>query len=98
MKYIVRNFQNPRVRSSSNLTGNINLSQSPQSLNNKFSSYINKNQNQSSKFVGLKIKFDLETSDNSSYTDNSESSVWEPFFKKNKVQYTVYDQAKLVYV
>ena len=63
---------------------NSNLSSSSQSCDTTFSSYLNKQHPNSSKFVGLKIKFDSEDSDSSCSSENSGLSIWKPVFKKRK--------------
>jgi len=65
---------------------NIDSSPSLQSCNTTFSSYLKKQHPGSSKFVGLKIKFDSEDSDSSSFSESSdeEHSIWKPVFKKRK--------------
>lgn len=64
---------------------NIHLSLSPQSCDTTFSSYSNKQYQNSSKFVGLKLKFDSEDSDSSCQSGNSGNSIWKPVFKKKKL-------------
>jgi len=82
-KYIVRKILKP-AHKQSNSIDNSDSAHSLQSVNTTFSSYINSAQPKN--FVGLKIKFDLEDSENSSCcTENSDDSVWEPVFKKRKI-------------
>jgi len=64
---------------------NINSPSSLPSCNTTFSSYLKRQHPRSSKFVGLKIKFDSEDSDSSSFSESSdERSIWKPVFKKRK--------------
>jgi len=64
---------------------NIDSSPSLQSCTTTFSSYLRKQHPRSSEFVGLKIKFDSEVSDSSSFSESSDDhSIWKPVFKKKK--------------
>jgi len=82
-KYIVKKILKP-THKQSNAIDIIGSAHSTQSVNTTFSSYINSAQPKN--FVGLKIKFDLEDSENSSCcTDNSDDSVWKPVFKKRHI-------------
>jgi len=59
-------------------------SQSSQSHNTTFSSYLNRQDSNPSKFVGLKLKFDISDSDTSYNSDSSTNSVWDPVFTKKR--------------
>jgi len=64
------------------------LSDDPPSSNSTdttFSAYLNSDIHKTPKFVGLKIKFDSESSDSSCSSANSEDSVWDPVFKRRKI-------------
>jgi len=64
--------------------GGAEFKPSSQTINTTFSSYINKCHTQSSKFVGIKIKFNSDSSVGSDSTAESENSIWQPTFKKRK--------------
>jgi len=59
-------------------------SQSSKSAETTFSEYLNSDKHRTPKFVGLKIKFDSDSSDKSCSSADSEDSVWDPVFKKRK--------------
>jgi len=59
-------------------------SQSSKSADTTFSEYLNSDKHRTPKFVGLKIKFDSDSSDKSCSSADSENSVWDPVFKKRK--------------
>ena len=82
-KYIVSKIPNSKLHSISD-KGELASSSSSQTINTTFSSYINKNHSQSSKFVGIKIKFDSENSSDSDTSESSDNSTWKPPFKKRK--------------
>jgi len=82
-KYIVTRHQSSTSLFPKN-KNSIDSSQSSQSRDTTFSSYINRQQPISSNFVGLKIKFDSEDSDSSCYSENSKLSIWKPVFKKKR--------------
>jgi len=60
------------------------LSKSSSSVNTTFTSYLNQQNRNSSKFIGLKLKFDSELSDDDCSTINSDDSIWETTFKRQK--------------
>jgi len=49
-----------------------------------FSSYLHRNNKNSSSFIGLKLKFEKDDSEDSYSTIDSEDSIWKPAFKKRK--------------
>jgi len=82
-KFTVTKLSRPRInllQSNKDIATN---SQSSQSLNTTFSSYIDR-QTKPPNFVGIKIKFDSDTSSSESDTENSVNSIWNPVFKKRK--------------
>jgi len=61
-------------------------SQSSQSFNTSFSSYIEK-KTKPPNFVGIKIKFESDSNSSSeSDTDHSDRSIWKPVFKKRRTK------------
>ena len=82
-KYIVSKFPDSKLHSTPNKGGTASTSSS-QTINTSFSSYINKHHNQSSKFVGIKIKFDSDNSSDSDTSETSNISTWKPPFKKRR--------------
>ena len=60
------------------------LSNSSSSENTSFSAYLNKNKFKAPQFVGLKIKFDSDSSDSSISSEISRVSLRTPVFKKRK--------------
>jgi len=59
-------------------------SQSSRSAETTFSEYLNSDKHKTPKFVGLKIKFDSDSSVQSCSSADSENLVWDPVFKKRK--------------
>jgi len=59
-------------------------SHSSKSCITTFSSYLNKQVPTSSKFIGIKLKFDPLDSDSSCLSESSDNSIWNPVFKKKK--------------
>ena len=59
--------------------------QSVPSVETTFSSYLHRQTVNPPQFIGLKLKFDTDDSENSCSTINSENSIWEPAFKKRKL-------------
>jgi len=82
-KYIVSKIPGFKPCSNSNI-GEILSTSSSQTANTSFSSYINKHHTQSSKFVGIKIKFNSDNSSTSDTSEASDCSIWESPFKKRK--------------
>jgi len=60
-------------------------SQSSQSCDTSFSSYVKNQDPNSSAFFGIKLKFDSDDSDSSCQSANSGNSIWKPVFKKRKL-------------
>jgi len=83
-KYIVSKIPGSKPHATSN-KDEIASTSSSQTVNTSFSSYINKNHTQSSKFVGIKIKFDSDSSSDSDTSETSDSSTWTSPFKKRKI-------------
>ena len=83
-KFLVSEIPKPKARSFSD-KNELKSILSSQTLNTTFSSYIRKPHIQSTKFVGIKIKFDSDSSIDSDCTDSSDSSVWKPAFQKRKL-------------
>jgi len=83
-KYIVSKIPDSKSHSNSN-KGEISSTSSSQTINTSFSSYINKHHTKSSKFVGIKIKFDSDSSSTSDTSETSDSSIWKSPFKKRKI-------------
>jgi len=59
-------------------------SQPSKSAETTFSEYLNSDTHRTPNFVGLKIKFDSDSSDKGYSSADSEDSVWDPVFKKRK--------------
>jgi len=57
-------------------------STSSDSENTSFSAYLNKNKVQTPHFVGVKIKFDSDSSNSSYSSTESQDSIWHSVFKK----------------
>jgi len=83
-KFLVSEIPKPKARTLSH-KNELKSVLSSQTLNTTFSSYIRKPHIQSTKFVGIKIKFDSDSSIASDCTDSSDSSVWKPAFQKRKL-------------
>ena len=49
-----------------------------------FSSYLNRHDKNSSTFIGLKLKFEKDDSEDSYSTIQSDDSIWKPAFKRKK--------------
>jgi len=58
--------------------------QSLSSVETTFSSYLHRQNLNPPTFIGLKLKFDTDESEDNCSTINSEDSIWEPTFKKRK--------------
>jgi len=82
-KYIVSKIPDSKPSSSYDKS-KAGLTSSSQTVHTTFSAYINKFHTQSSKFVGIKTKFDSDSSVDSNSTETSDNSIWEPTFKKRK--------------
>jgi len=61
-----------------------NLEGSISSDTTTFSSYLHRHDKNSSSFIGLKLKFEKDDSEDSYSTIHSEDSIWKPAFKKRK--------------
>jgi len=83
-KFFVSEIPQPKSRSSFD-KDDLKSTLSSQTLNTTFSSYLRKPHIQSTKFVGIKIKFDSDSSIDSGCTEDSDKSVWKPVFKKRKL-------------
>ena len=82
-KYIVSKISETKPHPSG-IQYNAPSTSSSQTTNTTFSSYINRSNNRSSEFVGIKIKFDSDSSSDSDNTESSDNSLWKPTFKKRK--------------
>jgi len=60
------------------------LDQSPLSIETTFSSYLHRQTKHSLPFIGLKLKFDTDESDDNCSTIHSEDSIWKPTFAKRR--------------
>ena len=54
------------------------------SIDTSFSTYLKSKNLQPPNFVGLKLKFNSDSSESGYSTEDSNNSVWQPVFKKDK--------------